>query len=64
MAPILAPFNYVQLLPMILLGFLVFGDLPDFWTVFGAGVVLVSGLYLLYRERRVKAARRTVAPPG
>ncbi len=63
-APILAPFNYIQLMPMILLGFLVFGDLPDFWTLFGAGVVLTSGLYLLYRERRVKAARPAVAPPG
>lgn len=63
-APILAPFNYVQLLPMILFGYLVFGDLPDFWTLLGAGVVLSSGLYLLYRERRIKAARPVVAPPG
>jgi len=54
-APILAPFLYIQLLPMILLGYLVFGDFPDSWTLTGAGVVLSSGLYLLYRERRVKA---------
>ena len=54
-APILAPFNYIQLLPMVLLGYLVFGDLPDSWTLVGAGVVLSSGLYLLYRERKVKA---------
>ncbi len=57
-APILAPFNYTQIAPMVLLGFLVFGDLPDVWTVTGAGVVLASGLYLLYRERKVKAAAR------
>ncbi|WP_420347353.1 DMT family transporter [Pelagibius sp.] len=55
-APILAPFNYTQIAPMVLLGFLVFGDLPDIWTVTGAGVVLASGLYLFYRERKVKAA--------
>lgn len=55
-APILAPFNYTQIVPMVLLGFLVFGDLPDVWTIVGAAVVLMSGLYLLYRERRVKAA--------
>jgi drug/metabolite transporter (DMT)-like permease len=56
-APILAPFNYIQLLPMILLGYLVFGDFPDSWTLIGAGVVLSSGLYLLYRERKVKPGK-------
>jgi len=56
-APILAPFSYVQLLPMILLGYLVFGDFPDLWTLIGAGVVLTSGLYLLYRERRMKPGK-------
>ena len=63
-APILAPFSYIQLVPMVLLGYLVFDDLPDFWTVFGAAVVLSSGLYLLYRERRVKAARPVASPPS
>jgi drug/metabolite transporter (DMT)-like permease len=62
-APILAPFSYIQLLPMILLGYLVFGDFPDLWTIIGAGVVVVSGLYLLYRERRVKAQRPPAPPP-
>lgn len=33
------------------LGFLLFGDVPDQWTVAGAGVVVASGLYLVYRER-------------
>ena len=62
-APILAPFLYIQLLPMILLGYMVFADFPDSWTLVGAGVVLTSGLYLLYRERRVKAVRPPVLPP-
>ena len=63
-APILAPFNYIQLLPMILLGYLVFGDFPDTWTLVGAGVVLSSGLYLLYRERKVKPDKPPSALPG
>lgn len=63
-APILAPFSYVQLLPMILLGYLVFGDFPDAWTLAGAGVVLTSGLYLLYRERKVKPHRPPSEMPG
>jgi len=63
-APILAPFNYIQLLPMVVLGYLVFGDLPDVWTLLGAGVVLSSGLYLFYRERKVKAIKARSALPS
>jgi len=50
-ASVLSPFIYSQMLWMILLGWLVFGDWPDRWTFVGAGVVIVSGLYLLHRER-------------
>jgi drug/metabolite transporter (DMT)-like permease len=50
-APVLSPFIYSQMVWMILLGWLVFGDLPDRWTLAGASVVIASGLYLLHRER-------------
>ncbi len=46
-----APFIYVQLLTMVMFGFAVFGDLPDVWTLVGAGVIVASGIYLLHRER-------------
>jgi drug/metabolite transporter (DMT)-like permease len=49
----LAPFLYTQLVWVIALGFLVFGDLPNHWTLAGAAVVVASGLYLLHRERKV-----------
>jgi drug/metabolite transporter (DMT)-like permease len=56
---VLAPFIYGQLVWMIVLGYLLFGDLPDRWTLIGSGIVVASGLYLLYRERarRVEARR-------
>jgi len=50
-APVLAPFLYTQLIWVTILGYLVFGDVPDRWTLIGASVVIASGLYLLYRER-------------
>lgn len=53
-APVLAPFNYIQIVWMVALGFLVFGDVPGAWTIAGAGIVISSGLYLLYRERRTR----------
>ena len=41
---------------MTALGFIVFGDVPGFYTAIGAGIVVSSGLYLFYRERVVKGA--------
>ena len=51
-AAVVAPFNYVQLLGAAVLGFLVFGDIPDFWTWAGAAVIVCSGLYLGHVERQ------------
>ncbi len=50
-APVLAPFIYFQIVWMLALGYLIFGDWPDPWTLVGCAVVVASGLYLLYRER-------------
>lgn len=50
-APVLAPYLYTQIVWMLILGYVVFGDWPDSWTLAGAAVVIGSGLYLLVRER-------------
>jgi drug/metabolite transporter (DMT)-like permease len=50
-ASVLAPFSYTQLLWVSLLGFLVFGEVPDVWTVTGAAFIVASGLYTAHRER-------------
>jgi drug/metabolite transporter (DMT)-like permease len=50
-ASVLAPFSYIQLLWVTLLGFVVFGEVPDVWTVVGAAVIVASGLYTAHRER-------------
>ncbi len=57
-AAVAAPFTYSSLIWATLFGALVFGELPDLWTVVGALVIVGSGLYILYRER----ARRAAAP--
>ena len=48
---VLAPFIYTQIVWAIILGFLVFADLPSTWTLAGAAIVVASGLYMLYREQ-------------
>ncbi len=50
-----APFRYTALIWAILLGWLVFGALPDPLTLMGAGLVVATGIFTLWRERKVKA---------
>lgn len=59
-APTLAPFIYTQIVWMIIVGYMVFGDVPDLHTLIGAGIVVSSGLYVYYREQAVsrKAAKQ------
>jgi drug/metabolite transporter (DMT)-like permease len=51
-APVVAPFNYAILIWTVIFGYVVFGDLPGPWTLVGAAVIVLSGLYILRRERR------------
>jgi drug/metabolite transporter (DMT)-like permease len=48
---LLSPFIYSQLVWVVALGYVVFGDVPDSWTLVGAAIVIGSGLYILHRER-------------
>lgn len=50
-AAVLSPFIYTQIIWMLALGYILFGDWPDPWTFVGAAIVIASGLYLIYRER-------------
>jgi drug/metabolite transporter (DMT)-like permease len=61
-ASLLAPFFYSQLLWVSVLGFLVFGNLPDIWTMVGAAIIAASGLYTAHRER-VRRQQPRRAPP-
>ena len=60
-AATLQPFTYLMLVFATLFGWLVFGQLPDAWTVAGALVIVASGLYAFHRER-VRATRVAAQP--
>ena len=46
-----APFRYTSLLWALVLGFLVFNDVPDIFMIVGATLVVLSGVYTFHRER-------------
>jgi drug/metabolite transporter (DMT)-like permease len=51
-ASVIAPFLYQQVFYMALFGYLVFGEIPSPGLWLGAAIVIGSGLYLFYRERK------------
>ena len=50
-ATLLAPFSYTMMIWALLLGYLVFGQLPDGWSFAGMGVIVAAGLFLAGRQR-------------
>ncbi len=56
----LGPYSYSSLLWSILLGFLVFGDVPAWSMLAGAALIVAAGLYILHREyvRKREARQR------
>jgi drug/metabolite transporter (DMT)-like permease len=52
----LQPYSYTLLVWATLLGFVVFGDFPDLWTIVGAAVIVASSAYTWYHDRRAAAA--------
>jgi drug/metabolite transporter (DMT)-like permease len=63
-ASVLAPFSYTQLLWVSILGFIVFGEVPDVWTVTGAAFIVASGLYTAHRERIRRSQALVQAEPS
>lgn len=63
-ASVLAPFSYTQLAGATILGWLVFGDVPDRWTVLGMAVIAASGIGMLLGERWIRRRSGSEAPKG
>ncbi|WP_332118244.1 DMT family transporter [Azorhizobium caulinodans] len=63
-AAVLAPFLYVQIIGMIILGWALFHQVPSLWTLAGSAIVIASGVYLLLNERRERARETLEATLG
>ncbi len=60
-ASTLAPFGYVSILWSTVLGYLIWSELPGPRIMIGAAIVIVSGLYIIYRETRQRS--QVIAQP-
>ena len=57
-ATLVAPFKYSGVIWAGLLGFLIWGDIPDFTTIVGVSILVFSGIYILHREQ-IRGAKGT-----
>ncbi len=57
-AVVIAPVHYSLLIWGTFYGFVVFGQLPDFWTWTGALIIVATGIYTLHREALAARRRR------
>ncbi len=63
-ASVLAPFQYLSIVWSAVVGFAAFGDIPPLATIVGAGVIIVAGLFIAIRERKLSAMRSAPEPAG
>ena len=62
-ASVVVPYQYTMIVWGIALGFLVFGDVPDAFTLTGAAIIVAAGLYILWREQIVTRREPVLAEP-
>ena len=49
----LAPLGYFEIVTNVLLGYYFFFDFPDVWTWVGFAIIVLSGVYISFRERKI-----------
>lgn len=60
-ASVMASLDYVRLIYAVIFGWILFETLPDFWTWFGAMIIIGASVYTIHRENQKKQEIITVA---
>lgn len=58
---LLAPFQYFEIISGVVLGYAIFGEFPSASKWLGIAVIVASGLFIIWRERKAGAAARPAA---
>ena len=62
-ASLVAPFDYTSMLWALVLGYLAFGEFPTTLGFLGAAIIAGAGLFVIWRERQLRAERAAATPP-
>jgi drug/metabolite transporter (DMT)-like permease len=57
-ASVVAPFDYTSMIWALMLGYLVFGEVPTVMVFVGAAIITAAGLFVIWRERQLGLAGR------
>jgi len=63
---LIAPFDYFSMIWAVIIGYLVFADLPSVYVITGGSIVVASGIFVIWREQKLgleRARQRTVSTP-
>ena len=67
-ASLIAPFDYASMLFALLIGWFVFSEMPTATMLIGAALVVLAGVLIIWRERRLglerARARKAMTPQG
>jgi drug/metabolite transporter (DMT)-like permease len=63
-ASLVVPYQYTLILWAMVLGYLVFSDKPEMLLVFGAGIIVATGIFIFLGERALKAGNEPMPPPA
>ncbi|TMJ02001.1 MAG: DMT family transporter [Alphaproteobacteria bacterium] len=62
-ASVVVPYQYTLIVWSVVFGWLMFAELPDGYTVAGAAIIVVAGLYIFWREQARARRDPAIAPP-
>ena len=62
-ASVVVPYQYTTIIWAVVFGYLVFGDVPDAWTLTGAAIIVGAGLFIFLRERTLARSESFSEPP-
>lgn len=51
---LLAPLHYSQIIWGALIGYFFFAETPSLWTILGATLIVLSGIYMIHREHKIE----------
>ncbi len=63
-AGVVAPFDYASMLFAVVVGYVVFAEVPTLYTLVGSGVVIAAGVLIIWRERKLGLKRGQTRKAG